>query len=165
MYSQLVGKWDENVKIYSGSPQNVAIDYSKGNATNAWVSYLVPGNYEAYIHCIDTTSNTITSKYMLSIVCDNPLVTKSETIKCPVNKESTVTISYINPLSEVRRFTFVSSDKEVVDIENSEDEYAPQEEKQISLAIAACTDIRLVYIYVYDQIKKLASTIKLIINI
>ena len=114
---------------------------------------------------MDTSSKTIISRYILSILCDNPLVTKSETIKCPINKESTVAIPYINPLSEGKTFIFVPSDKDIVEIENSEDEYAPQEEKQISLSIAACTDTRLVYIYVYDQMKKIASTIKLIINI
>ena len=144
---------------------NVGVEEAKGKVINMWASYLVPGHYEAYVHCVDSVSNSIVGRYILSIVCDNPLVTKTETIKCPINKESTVSIPFINPLSEGKRFTFVSSDKKIVEIENNEEEFAPQEEKQINIAIAACADIRLVYIYVYDHVRTIVSTIKLIINI
>ena len=127
------------------------------------IRYLNPGEYTGFLHCVDTKNQSIIGRYMLSISCSEPLITKTEKINCLAGKENVLSLRFSNPFSESKKFIFVSSEPTIMVIPVQEDVYEPKEEKEIQIKIN-CTGEKEPYIYVYDTSKTTVTSIRIIIK-
>ena len=155
--------WPHNIEIES-TTDNLVLNPNQDLQVNLSICYCLPGAYNAVMQVLSKANKQIIARYLISIVCKDPIVTKTEEYSCTSGKEVGYVLSYVNQFSESKLLKFVSSDEMIVKIKISEELFQAQQEKPISMIVNAPKGTMDCYIFIYDQLHAIVSTIRLIIK-